>query len=334
MNTRSTSLHAVTTGNEPKNPVVVFSNFLDKLKPQLALALPKHLTADRMARLALSEFSKNDKLQACDPKSIAASIMAAGTMGLEIAVDGQGFLVPYGRTCTFVPGWKGLVDLVNRSGNATVYTGVIFADQKYRFTDGSRRELEVLNETDLEAPDDITHAYAVGWVKGASIPVIELWRVSKVAKHRDKYNKQGTKHYSYRDWEMYARKVVLLQVLKYMPKSIELQRALAANDAAEAGMPYTIEGDFISVDTSGATDGEQVDQSTGEISKAAADTQAPPPGKVPTCAEVMDSIIKAKTLDEADLAASLIAHVGGGKVQQTELRDAYAAKRTELGGDA
>ena len=67
------------------------------------------------------------------------------------------------------------------------------------------------------------------------MPIIELWRVSKIEKHRDKYNKVGRKHYSFRDWEMYARKVPLLQVLKYMPCSIEVSNALAVSHAAEAG---------------------------------------------------------------------------------------------------
>ena len=64
----------------------------------------------------------------------------------------------------------------------------------------------------------------------------------KIRKHRDKYNKVGGDHYSYRDWEMYARKVPLLQVLKYMPQSIELSNAIAASNAAEAGHGVTIDG--------------------------------------------------------------------------------------------
>jgi recombinational DNA repair protein RecT len=58
---------------------------------------------------------------------------------------------------------------------------------------------------------------------------------AKVRKHRDRYNKVGDKHYSYENWEMYGRKVVLLQVLKYMPCSPELVAAMALNDAAEIG---------------------------------------------------------------------------------------------------
>lgn len=228
-----------------KSPIAAFGGFMEKIKPQLALALPKHLTADRMARLAMTAFSTTPKLQDCDPTSIAASIMTAGQLGLEPGVNGAGYLVPYGRTCTFVPGWKGLVDLVSRSGRGTVFTGVIFRDQQYTFTDGARRDLIVHNETDLEAPEDITHAYAIGWVRDSSMPIIELWTVGKIKKHRDKYNKVGTKHYSYRDWEMYCRKIPLLQVLKYMPCSVEMSNAIEISNASEAGRGATIENGIV-----------------------------------------------------------------------------------------
>jgi recombination protein RecT len=221
---------------------------MDKLKPQLDLALPRHLNADRMARLALTAFSISPQLQQCDPKSIAAAIMTAGQLGLEPGVNGAGFLIPYKTTCTFVPGWKGLVDLVSRSGRGTVFTGVIFKDQEYTFTDGARRDLIIHNETDLEAAEDITHAYAIGWVKDASMPIIELWSIAKITKHRDKYNKVGGKHYSFRDWEMYCRKVPLLQVLKYMPCSVELSNAIAVSHASEAGRGATIDENGIVVD--------------------------------------------------------------------------------------
>lgn len=228
--------------NEEKqlSPIAKFGGFMGKLKPQLDLALPKHLTADRMARLAMTAFSTSPKLQDCDLTSIAASIMTAGQLGLEPGVNGAGWLVPYKRTCTFVPGWKGLVDLMSRSGRGTVFTGVIFKDQRYTFTDGARRDLIIHNETELDDQSDITHAYAVGWVKDSSMPIIELWTVGKITKHRDKYNKIGESHYSYRDWEMYARKVPLLQVLKYMPCSVEMANAIAVSNAAEEGRGATI----------------------------------------------------------------------------------------------
>lgn len=266
---QSTSMADLQKTSQPtKTPLAAFSHFMDRFKPQLALALPKHLTADRMSRLALTAFSSSTQLQNCDQHSIAASIMTAGQLGLEPGVNGQGYLIPYGRTCTFVPGWKGLVDLVARSGRGTVFTGVIFRDQEYTFTDGARRDLVIHNETDLDAPEDITHAYAIGWVRDAAMPIIELWRVSKIEKHRDKYNKVGRKHYSYRDWEMYARKVPLLQVLKYMPCSIEVSNALAVSHAAEAGRGVNIEqGIVIDMDTGRPV--EEIDRETGEVLRQA-----------------------------------------------------------------
>lgn len=257
----SQQLKSVATGKK-ENPIASFSNFLDKFKPQMALALPKHLTADRMARLALTAFSSTPKLQACDPKTIIASIMTSATLGLEIGVDGQGFLVPYGKSCQFVPGWKGLVDLVSRSGRATVWTGAVFEGDEFDYALGDAPYIRHRPGEEND-PDLLTHVYAVGRVNGSQYPVIEVWTVGKVRKHRDKYNKVGGSHYSFRDWEMYARKVPLLQVLKYMPKSIELANALAISNAADAGNHAVIDGNFVTV--TDADTGARIDPSTGEV---------------------------------------------------------------------
>jgi len=232
-----------------QNPVAAFSGFMDKLKPQMALALPKHLTADRMARLALTAFSTNPALQKCTHQSIAASIMTAVQLGLEPNVNGAGYLIPYKDTCTFVPGWKGLVDLVNRSGRGTVYTGVIYSDQvqgvDWEFMDGSRRELLIKRQSSLFDEKEITHTFAIGWVKDASMPIIELWSSAKLIAHRNKYNKVGIKHYSFRDWEMYARKIPLLQVLKYMPCSVEMSMAVEIANVSEFGGVANIDGGMV-----------------------------------------------------------------------------------------
>jgi recombination protein RecT len=46
---------------------------------------------------------------------------------------------------------------------------------------------------------------------------------------------------------MYARKVALLQVLKYMPASVELANALDVSNAADDGKHAVIDGDFVRV---------------------------------------------------------------------------------------
>ena len=241
------------------SPVAKFSRFLDTYKPQIKLALPQHLTADRMARLALTAFSTTPKLQECSAQSIIASIMTASTLGLEPGVNGQGFLIPYGDNCTFVPGWKGLVDIVNRAGRATVWTGAVFQGDDFEYALGDNPFVRH-RPGDEDDPGKLTHTYAVGRVNGSNHPVIEVWTIKKIWKHRDKYNKVGRKHYSFRDPEMYARKVPLLQVLKYMPSSIELSNALAASSAAEMGRGVVIDGNFVSIEP--GDDTSTIDQET------------------------------------------------------------------------
>lgn len=225
----------------PANPVAVMSSFLDRLKPQMALALPKHMNADRMTRLCLTAFSTTPALQKCTQTSIAGSLMTAAQMGLEPGINGQGYLIPYKETCTFVPGWKGLVDIVNRSGRATVWTGAVFQGDDFDYALGDNPFIRH-KPGDEDDASKMTHVYAVGRVNGSTLPVIEVWTIKKIWNHRNKYNKVGQRHYSFRDPEMYARKVPLLQVLKYMPSSIELSNALAVSTAAEEGRGAVIDG--------------------------------------------------------------------------------------------
>lgn len=304
----STTLSDISNGKKPPNPVAQFSGFLDKLKPQLALALPKHMNADRMARLALTAFSTTPALQQCTPQSIAGCIMTAAQLGLEPGIGGQGYLIPYKTTCTFVPGWKGLVDLVARSGRATVWTGVVFEGDYFDYQLG---DAPFCRHKPGDAEGKFTHVYAIGRVKDAQMPVIEVWSRTKVEKHLKQFNKVGDRHYakaSESNFEMYARKVALLQVLKYMPASIELSNALSISNASEEGRGAVIEGDFVTVQE--PFDGD-VDNDTGEIraGAAASNAKAKPEVAGPTYAQLTDRLKACKNQDDVDVLLDSARHL-------------------------
>lgn len=245
----------ITSGTKPQNPIVKFSGVMDKFKGQLALAIPKHLSTDRFVRLVLTAFSSNPELQKCSDHSILASVMAAAQMGLEPGINGQGYLIAYKGTCTFVPGWRGIIDVVSRSGRAQAWTGAVFDGDKFDCAIGDQPFVKhiPMGEDD---PDKITHVYACGRVNGAQWPIVEVWPISRVRKHFQKNNKVGERHYANKHWEMYARKVPLLQVCKYLPQSVELQRVVEGSYKAETGEPYTLDGSqFV----------QSVDPDTGEI---------------------------------------------------------------------
>lgn len=314
MSTRE-NLRAAATGQVAVSPLASLSNYLEKLKPQMAMALPKHMHADRMTRLALTAFSTTPALQACTMQSIAGSLMTAAQLGLEPGVNGQGYLIPYGKICTFVPGWKGLVDLVARSGRATVWTGVVYPGDEFDYQLGDSPFCR--HKPGDELPDEakFTHVYAVGRVKDSVMPVIEVWTRKKVEKHLKQYNKVGARHYALQNdnnFEMFGRKVALLQVLKYMPQSIELANAVEASHAAEQGKGVVIEGDFVTVHNADPETGEIYPEQREAKEQKATDVEpkeGKPAAEGPTYAQLTDKLKAAKNPEDADTVLDSARHL-------------------------
>lgn len=264
------ALKEVTTGapGEAKTPKD-FPAMLTAWLPEIKRALPKHLNADRMSRIALTAFRRTPKLAECDPRSVFAAVIQASQLGLEPDTLGRSYLIPYKVNkkvggqwhshyeCQFVPGWKGLMELMNRSGQGSAWTGAVFEGDEFAFQLGDSPFVKHIPAGEDNAIR-LTHVYAVGRAKGSEWPVIEVWPIEKVRKHRDRYNKVGDKHYSFENWEMYARKVVLLQVLKYLPCSAELSAAITLNDAAEVGAQKIDLKDAIEGTWETAVDDEQM----------------------------------------------------------------------------
>lgn len=264
--------------NQPTKVIAArnqLNKFLNAHKDQLAAALPAHLTPDRMARLALTAFNQNQALAQCTPESIFASIIVSSQLGLEVGLMGHGYLVPYKGTCTFIPGWQGYVELVNRTGRATVHTGAVFEGDVFEWHLGTEPFVKHKpgGENDIKK---LTHVYAIGHIKGGVAPIIEVWPMDKVYAHRDKFNKVGKSHYSFEHPEMYARKVALLQVVKYLPKSVEITNAMSVDINAAAGkLTQYIDGEYQVLEDepsagrkSSYSPDEHVDTQTGEVTQA------------------------------------------------------------------
>lgn len=188
-----------------------------------------------------------------------------------------------------------------------------------------------------EDEKDLRYVYAVGRVKGSDWPIVEVWPIAKVWKHRDRFNKVGRGHYSFTHAEMYARKVVLLQVLKYMPKSPELLAAMALDDGAARGqqgltLKDAIEGTYAPLPEGGSTGDaaeEGVDRATGEI--------IPPEGTsaglARAVADIKSAIERATTVEQVQLQQDMARNVKDDKLRG-ELDAAARAKLKELGETA
>lgn len=200
-----------------------------QLKNQLAAALPKHMTPDRMARIVLTEVRKNPELAECDQMSFLGAIIQAAQLGLEPGSGlGHAYLIPFRnrskniKEVQMIPGYRGLIDLARRSAEiSSLSAHCVYRGDEFDFEYGLNERLshKPKGETD---PDKIVFVYAVAKFKDGGHQ-FEVMTRSQVDAVRDglKYpNPVWRDHYA----EM-ARKTAVRRLAKYLPQSPELRRA-------------------------------------------------------------------------------------------------------------
>lgn len=275
----ATQLKEAATGQvaaraEPKDIAGMLSS--PKMKQQMALAMPKHMTADRMMRIALTEVRKVPALGQCNIESFMGSIMQCAQLGLEPgSALGHAYLLPFGNgkakdgksNCQLIIGYRGMIDLARRSGQIVSLTArTVHENDTFKYEFG-------LEETMHHVPADgdrgkMTHVYAVAKLKGGGVQFDVMSRAD-VDKVRST-SKAGTNGPWVTHFEEMAKKTVIRRLFKYLPVSIEIQQAVTLDERAEAGIDQdnasVLTGDYSVVDDQQETD-EQVDQATGEITQ-------------------------------------------------------------------
>lgn len=234
-------------------PVAVFRDLLEKMKPQIKLALPRHVDPDRMLRIVLTTIQRTPKLLECTRESLLGCIVQCAQLGLEPdGMLGHAYLIPFfnGRSnrfeCQLIVGYKGLLKLARQSGEiSSIVARVVHAKDEFQFEFGLERDTLVHRPTGDPDPGALTHAYAIFRLKDGAVhfdvmTVAQINRIrdSSQGYKRDKASSPWTHHYD----EM-AKKTVIRRASKMAPASIEdrLQRAAVLDERAEAGLPQDIE---------------------------------------------------------------------------------------------
>lgn len=110
-----------TRNDAPSKPMNV-RGYLDlaSTREEITRALPSHMTADRMLRVATTALLKTPGLQKCSIESFARAMLDCSALGLE--PDGRrAHLIPYGDVCTLIVDYKGLIELAKRNGDVSLW---------------------------------------------------------------------------------------------------------------------------------------------------------------------------------------------------------------------
>ncbi len=355
MSTSTQALKSAVTNQQPKKKSIAAVLSDPRVKAQMALALPKHVTADRLARIALTEVRKTPKLKDCDQESFLGAIMQCAQLGLEPGgVLGHAYLLPFDKRqkvgnewktvrtdVQLIVGYRGMIDLARRSGQIlSIEARSVHQADKFHVALGLNPDL--IHEPAWEVADrgPLRFVYAVAKLKdgGTQFEVMSRAEIEKV-RSQSKAAKDGpwVTHFD----EM-AKKTVIRRLFKYLPVSIELATAVGLDEQAEAGLPQDNlltdpEPTTIDADT-GEIYGEQPVATQAQASSARSAPAHQPAqdllGDVPTITwgQVVGQINAARDTDELDAARDLIQHLPD-TTMQAELHQKAAQRLAFLNGE-
>lgn len=210
----------------------------DGFRRQMSLALPKTLTADRLMRIVVTECRKTPALLRCDQQSFFGAVLQCAALGLEPGnALGHCYLLPYGKTCQLIIGYRGMIDLARRSGQITsIYAYAVHQKDTFKYTLGLDPNIEHIPNPDAD-PGPVTFVYAVAKLVGGGVQ-FEVMSRAEIEKIRSR-SKAGKSGPWVTDWEAMAKKTVIRRLFKYLPVSVEAARAVSVDEKADLGEVIT-----------------------------------------------------------------------------------------------
>ena len=81
---------------EKRDAAPTLQQYIERMKPGIAAALPSVITPERFTRMVLSAISTNPNLAQTTPKSFLGAMMTAAQLGMEPNTPlGQAYLIPF-----------------------------------------------------------------------------------------------------------------------------------------------------------------------------------------------------------------------------------------------
>lgn len=197
----------------------------DLFKQEIARVLPRHVTPERMARVALTALRRVPKLAQCSQESFFKAMMDCSQWGLE--PDGRrAHLIPYGKECQLIIDYKGLVELVMRTGKvASIHADVVCENDDFDYDRGEVKRHRIDFRMDRGEP---YAAYCIVRLAdcGEKCEVMSRHEIEGIRK-RSKAGRSGP---WVTDWSEMAKKTVFRRCSKWLPMDAEIRDAFEGDD--------------------------------------------------------------------------------------------------------
>jgi len=192
----SESTNALTVIQDRKLPVANRVDGLRKLmlanKDKITLGADKLMNPERLIQVACLSIRKTPKLLNCSIASLFGALSEAAAYGWVCdGVTGQASIVPFGDDAVLIPGYKGLRDLVRRSGECDTVMESVHEGDEYEFRNPFELPHHIRSKDPQRKFAPVTHAYVIGRFKSGAYKCFTM-SVDECKAHRDHYS-QGFK---------------------------------------------------------------------------------------------------------------------------------------------
>ena len=218
---------------------------------QMALAMPKSMTPDRLTRIVMTECRKTPALLKCAPESFYGAVLQCAALGLEPgSALGHCYLLPFGNgkdrsgrpNAQLIIGYRGMIDLARRSGQIiSLQAWTVHAQDTFNYQLGLEPDIQHVPASTADR-GPVTHVYAVAKLKGGGIQ-FEVMSRAEIEKVRST-SKAGNSGPWASHWDEMAKKTVIRRLFKYLPVSIEAVRAVEIDEKTDRG-EATTDQDFL-----------------------------------------------------------------------------------------
>ncbi|NFL76695.1 recombinase RecT [Clostridium sporogenes] len=248
------------TQNIQLTPQKKMQSALEKMLPEIKKAVGKTMTPERFSRIALSLFNGNPQFWQADTTSFLSALMQSAQCGLEPnTVLGEAYVIPYKNNkqgiteVNFQVGYKGILKMAFNTGEyEAIYAHEVRKGDEFEYEYGLHKTL-VHKPADIPS-DEVTHYYAVYKLKNGGFDFV-VWSKERVEHHAREFSKNYTYKGNvnknsvwFKNFDSMAKKTVLLDVLKYAPKSVEMAKALDLDYKAEAKEEKLSNFNYVDVD--------------------------------------------------------------------------------------
>lgn len=236
---------------------------------QINSVIAGHLTPEKMARIALNELRTSEylfKIALNNPASFVNAVVQASHLGLEIGgVLGQAYLVPFKNEIKMMPGYRGLISLARRSGEiSSINAEIAYENDVFDLQLGV--ETKVIHKPLLRGDrGNPLIVYMVAHFKdgGHHLEWMTVDEVMKI-KQRSSAVRSGKETPWDTDPGEMIKKTVVRRGWKYLPMSIEMQRAELIDSANEIGKQVVIDNESGEMFTVDVSSGEITEQSQNQ----------------------------------------------------------------------